>query len=158
MDSLVNFNNVSVPLNASYHWNFGDGDTSILEDPTHMYADTGFFVVTLTVSNGDCEKVYSDSVYIAGPTIGIGEDLSASFRLFPNPGSGRFTIEAQAKSLQEMQVVIFDLQGRELYQSALQRTVDFREEVDLSAYPDGTYMVQLRVDGAQVVRRYVLMK
>lgn len=158
MDSTVNFNNVSVPLNASYHWKFGDGDTSILEDPTHMYADTGFFVVTLTVSNGDCEKVYSDSVYIAGPTIGIGEDLSASFRLFPNPGSGRFTIEAQARSLQEMQVVIFDLQGRELYQSALQRTVDFREEVDLSAYPDGTYMVQLRVDGAQVVRRYVLMK
>lgn len=158
IDSTVNFNNVSVPLNGSYHWDFGDGDTSLLEDPTHMFADTGFFVVTLTVSNGNCEEIYTDSIYIAGPTIGIDDELTTSFRLFPNPGSGRFTIEAEAGSLQDMQVIIFDLQGRELYKSLSQRTINFREEVNLSVYPAGTYMVQLRVDGMQVVRRYVLMK
>jgi PKD repeat protein len=158
MDSTVNFNNVSVPLNASYFWDFGDGDTSVLEDPTHTYADTGFFVVTLTVSNGNCEESYTDSIYIAGPMIGIEDDLSTSLRLFPNPGNGRFTIEASTSSLKEMQVVIFDLKGRKIYQSALQRSLSFQEEVDLSNHPAGTYMVQLRAEGAQVVRRYVLMK
>lgn len=159
MDSTVNFNNVSVPLNASYNWDFGDGNTSTLEDPMHTYADTGFYTVTLTVSNGNCEQSYTDSIYIAPrSTDGIDDALSRSFRLFPNPGEGRFSVEAEAGSVQEMQVAIFDLQGRMLYQSALQRTIHFREEVDLSAYPAGTYMVQLRVDGAQLVRRYVLMK
>ncbi len=28
-----------------YYWDFGDGDTSTLEDPTHVYNDTGTYVV-----------------------------------------------------------------------------------------------------------------
>jgi len=35
----------------SYSWNFGDGNTSTLENPTHTYSSAGQFVVTLTVSN-----------------------------------------------------------------------------------------------------------
>ncbi len=159
MDSLVTFKNVSTPTAASWHWDFGDGDTSILKSPVHMYGDTGHFVVTLTVSNGGCEKQLTDSVYIAPPiTDGIGELLSSSFRLFPNPGSGRFTVEAQAEGLREMEIRVYDLHGRVLYQSAPQRTAHFREEVELGEQPAGTYMVQLRADGEQIIRRYVLLK
>ncbi|MES2139781.1 MAG: PKD domain-containing protein [Bacteroidota bacterium] len=36
-------------------WNFGDGTTSIEEDPTHNYSNPGTYLVTLTVStNGGC--------------------------------------------------------------------------------------------------------
>ena len=28
-----------------YYWDFGDGDTSTLEDPTHVYSDTGTYTV-----------------------------------------------------------------------------------------------------------------
>jgi len=38
---------------ASWNWNFGDGSTSALQNPTHHYADEGTYHVTLTVTDDD---------------------------------------------------------------------------------------------------------
>lgn len=35
----------------SFSWNFGDGSSSDIQNPTHLYADTGVFIVTLNVIN-----------------------------------------------------------------------------------------------------------
>ncbi|MBI2966199.1 MAG: gliding motility-associated C-terminal domain-containing protein [Bacteroidetes bacterium] len=51
-DPEIIFNNVSV-LSASSFWNFGDGDTSLLDNPVHLYTDTGSFTVTLIVASQD---------------------------------------------------------------------------------------------------------
>lgn len=34
-----------------WNWNFGDGTTSTLQSPTHTFADTGTYSITLTVKN-----------------------------------------------------------------------------------------------------------
>ena len=36
---------------ATYHWDFGDGDTSILKSPVHTYQKPGFYQVELIISN-----------------------------------------------------------------------------------------------------------
>ncbi len=153
-DSLI-FTNSSTPTNANWLWDFGDGDSSFLPNPIHIYADTGHFVVTLTVSNGLCEQQFADSVYIPGSSDGVDKLLLSSFRLFPNPGNGHFIVEARAEGIREMKVEVYDLQGRVLYQSAQERTTHFREEVDLGEVAKGTYMVLLWVDGARIARLYV---
>ena len=38
---------------VSWHWNFGDGYTSTIKDPTHDYADKGSYTVTLRVTDDD---------------------------------------------------------------------------------------------------------
>lgn len=50
-DFNVIFDNFSVG-GTSYAWDFGDGATSTIEDPTHMYTDTGTYIVTLIVNPG----------------------------------------------------------------------------------------------------------
>lgn len=40
----------------SYRWNFGDGGTSTLQNPTHLYSSVGSYVVILTVSGGSSAK------------------------------------------------------------------------------------------------------
>ncbi len=40
----------SVDTLSSWFWDFGDGTTSTNQDPTHLYADTGIYNVTLTVN------------------------------------------------------------------------------------------------------------
>lgn len=55
----VNFPNNSTPLysntninNTTFLWNFGDGDTSSMVDPVHIYADTGNYKVQLIIFPG----------------------------------------------------------------------------------------------------------
>ncbi len=49
----VNFSNLT-PSNAitTYYWDFGDGNTSTAESPTHTYADTGVYILKLVVNRG----------------------------------------------------------------------------------------------------------
>lgn len=63
----VNFtHNIQSPKPlVSYEWDFGDGNTSTNQTPTHTYTQSGTFIVRLTVKNEDgCEKTETTSVVI----------------------------------------------------------------------------------------------
>ncbi|GAB4205723.1 MAG: hypothetical protein Fur0023_14830 [Bacteroidia bacterium] len=48
------FTDFSVPVNGSlsyWHWDFGDGDTSNVQNPNHLYTNAGSFNVGLIVAN-----------------------------------------------------------------------------------------------------------
>ena len=69
----VQFNNTSTtnPANQtmSYQWNFGDGQTSNQQSPSHTYNTPGNYNVTLTAScgNGTCTSTKTQSVSIFSP-------------------------------------------------------------------------------------------
>jgi outer membrane protein assembly factor BamB len=50
-------------LPYTYHWNFGDGNTSDIEDPSHTYARPGDYIATFTVVDGD-ENMSSDTANV----------------------------------------------------------------------------------------------
>ncbi|MDC0314015.1 gliding motility-associated C-terminal domain-containing protein [Flavobacteriales bacterium] len=71
-----------------YAWDFGDGtsitgngdsvlvdliNTGIMSDPTHLYSDTGYYDITLTIFsiNGadTCESIYTQTIHIEGDYI-----------------------------------------------------------------------------------------
>lgn len=47
---------------VSYSWNFGDGNTSTLANPTHTYSAMGTYTVTLTATNSCGSTQYSTTV------------------------------------------------------------------------------------------------
>ena len=49
----VDFTDQSTGNPTSWNWDFGDGNTSTAQNPTHTYNNPGTYTVTLTVSN-DC--------------------------------------------------------------------------------------------------------
>ncbi len=51
---------------TSWLWDFGDGDTSTLENPSHIYQVYGNYDVTLTISNGVCTLTYNPPPYHFG--------------------------------------------------------------------------------------------
>ena len=57
------FNDISSYLNgygmATYSWDFGDGNGSMVQNPTHNYSSNGPFIVRLTVDYGgySCDKI-----------------------------------------------------------------------------------------------------
>ncbi len=58
------FTNTSLGTDLNHLWDFGDGVTAVLENPTHTYASVGTYTVTLQVTNTLGVDVYTDTVDI----------------------------------------------------------------------------------------------
>jgi hypothetical protein len=136
VDSDVSFTNTSI--NATlYHWDFGDGTFSNLEDPTHTFAD-GNYTVMLIAGNA-CDQ---DTVTY---TIGIGAAISEisgddHITIYPNPSSGKITISLTDPGVSEKQISVFDLTGHLITE---QRMTTEKAELDLSSLTNGIYILQI---------------
>ena len=83
-DSVVTFFNTGtqgMPFDW-YIWQFGDGQASLGENPTHVYAENGAYDVTLTVTNtGIC--VFPDEI-TQTINVFLGVEIIADFNLIDN--------------------------------------------------------------------------
>ena len=79
---VVFTNNSTLAVN--YYWEFGDGDTSTLENPTHTYMKKGEYKATLTAYSADSTSdKYSRTIKMYGPIKGIQvEDVFFDQELF----------------------------------------------------------------------------
>jgi PKD repeat protein len=50
---------------SAWSWNFGDGETSSLQNPTHSYASVGIYTVTLTASGSGWSDASTKTSYIS---------------------------------------------------------------------------------------------
>lgn len=66
--------------NVSWSWNFGDGTTSSLATPTHVYAQGGTYQVLLTVVNSAGLSCTSLQTIVVGNTLGC----NANFAIYPD--------------------------------------------------------------------------
>ena len=76
----VNFTDQTTPIPTSWLWNFGDGQTSTVQNPSHTYTTAGNFNVTLTVtSSGSCPGSTTKNAFVTiqPPTATIGGTLAA---------------------------------------------------------------------------------
>jgi gliding motility-associated-like protein len=61
----IQFTNTSIGQNLSYFWDFGDGDSAFVENPTHSYALAGSYTVSLTiVDENGCDTTFTLPNYI----------------------------------------------------------------------------------------------
>ncbi|MEI7595494.1 MAG: PKD domain-containing protein [Bacteroidota bacterium] len=58
------FTDASSPYTNTWQWNFGDNGTSNLQNPSHIYADTGYFDVTLIAGHNGCFDTLVKTDYI----------------------------------------------------------------------------------------------
>lgn len=63
-DGQVSFSDLSINNATSWLWDFGDGNTSTDQNPTHTYSDEGTYTVVLTATNNFGSNVVSQSNYV----------------------------------------------------------------------------------------------
>ena len=55
----------------TYFWNFGDGNTSNIQNPQHTYNSNGNYVVTLTVNTG-CVPITATTNVVVNSAVNTG--------------------------------------------------------------------------------------
>lgn len=71
----------------TYLWDFGDGSTSAIKNPSHTYRNNGEYAVSLTVTNAYGSDTRSIPAYI-----GVGDPLVAAFSPSVAGGPAPFTV------------------------------------------------------------------
>lgn len=129
---------------TSYLWDFGNGQTSTQQAPTHTYTANGNFTVTLTATNGGCTDVSTGSVNIIGVSV---EDITSaieSIRLFPNPNNGVATLQIFSNDAETVNVTLTDLSGRVLMNQLLELNSGTNHHpLSTSEYGAGIYLLQI---------------
>lgn len=59
----IQFTDLTVPADE-WQWDFGDGGSSILQNPIHAYNDTGYFTVRLIAYNNGCADTMTKANYV----------------------------------------------------------------------------------------------
>ena len=92
-DLDVQYKNLS-SFSLHAHWDFGDGNSSSERHPRHSYQTRGIYEVSLSSTNAQGEQVHhSETITVLGRT---SDDCLVQFaphQVYPNPSSGRITVE-----------------------------------------------------------------
>ncbi len=103
---------------TSYFWDFGDGNTSTLENPTNTYADGELYFVSLTITNSCGEQTVTQEIFtgLTGTNdINSGEFLS----FYPNPFERQLNLRYDFSTLENGSMRLLDVQGQVIDQYTL---------------------------------------
>lgn len=141
----VQFNDSSINA-TSWLWNFGDGMTSVLEEPTHTYASPGHYIVSLVVNNACFEDTlfYDLDLNVFG--LSAPNAQKEIFSLSPNPATHEITVNCFVNS-GATSIILMNTIGEEVYRKT--GIEKFPVILDISRFPVGLYYLRVTHPGGQ---------
>ena len=146
---------IVVPSNATYQdivWtvvNKGTTDAEIYNDNSFFATTSGIAVIMATITDGSAIGLnYTQHFYITVGTTGIGEILSKSISIFPNPVKEELKIESE--NLKINSVEICDIAGKTLMSQMFRETT-----INVSLLPHGVYIVKIYTEKGIVTQKIV---
>jgi len=65
----VYFTDTSTGNPTAWHWDFGDGSSSVLQNPVYTYNTPGTYTITLNVTNGAQNATMSANIVVTTPMV-----------------------------------------------------------------------------------------
>lgn len=147
----ASFNNTSSNA-TSYHWNFGDGNTSDLQNPNHVFPTNGTYTVTLVAYSACGDSAVATQVVNINPNVaGLDEASEFNVNVYPNPAN-EFVVVQVHEDLMGEQLRIKDISGKVVMNISLSATV---QSIQLQQLPAGTYLLEI-TDKSQVIKLIVV--
>ncbi len=127
-------------------YNYAWSNSATTEDINGLI--TAMYYVTITDNNG-C--LHTDSAFVDFSTGLISVPAGNEISVYPNPSTGEnihFVFESPAMTIGAISVRVFDMGGKEVYQSELNSAPGFVLNIPL---PNGTYIYKIE-DGQNFIR------
>jgi hypothetical protein len=155
-DSLTaTFTDLSTGSPAAWAWNFGDETTSVEQNPTHTYAQSGTYQVTLIVTGegGESEPVVKDVACIIPSS--INEVLAGKITLYPNPAKD-FTCLTISGITGNVSLEITDISGKAVMTDNFYAHNQTIKNVDVNNLGKGIYFVHLQAKNSVIMQKLVV--
>ena len=128
----VNFADTSTEFPTSWTWDFGDGQSSTNQNPTHQYTSEGTYTVSLTASNDCGSDTYTATDYISVVPSCTAPPQILSFSGTPTSGTAPLSVNFSVIYLGQVDSWNWDFGDGQ--------TADVRNPTHVYASP-GTYTV-----------------
>ena len=141
----ADFTFINMSSNAdSYYWDFGDGNTSMLENPTHSFSNNATYTVSFSaIKCGDTITVSQNiTAYVVNTKPLLNENF---FRLSPNPTNGIFYVDSD---IADFNIEVYNQYGQVVLETK-------SRQIDISNQPKGIYYVNIEFK-SQYLRKQIL--
>jgi PKD repeat protein len=172
VNATVNFTNESTGA-TNYAWSFGDSSSDTVTDPSHSYAGTGDYTVTLIASNSNgCTSAFTDTIHVSNAPMVQGPhfstmlydpatdastsgDATARKNDWHEPvmtsGAQKITLDQNAAA-QNLQVTIMNTNGQLIHSvSSAEPAMSF----DVPAA--GVYVVMIRLENGETIAKKIMV-
>lgn len=151
-DNVVDFTAEGSQV-SNYFWDFGDGTTSMEQNPSHTFETNGMFEVKLTVSNACGEYEVTETFTINSNS--VTESELAAVKIYPNPAHTDLNIELINSDSDLIQVDVLDISGKLIKSAQFNSSIHV---LDVSSLSGGTYLLRLRSDKASYFKKVAVIK
>jgi len=138
---------------SQFSWDFGDGTTATGFSPQKAYTQQGTYTIKLYAGNGLCTDtlVRTDAVTII-QGVSVQEVASSSLTAYPNPTNG--LLQLQWGGVQALRIRLSNALGQQLGVFEIPAG-ESSAEINLSAWPQGIYLISLEGEQFKVFRKIV---
>ncbi len=145
----VNFTSISLWA-SDFTWDFGDGNTSTEESPTHVYAGAGTYQVVHEAINYCGESEIEKEVIIS---LDVAENNTQPVRMMPNPVKESLTIQVEQEMGVE-QINLYSMEGK-LIRTIHTLKTDNQFTLSMADLSTGVYFVELKGNQHQSLHKII---
>ena len=89
-------------------------------------------------------------------TFSVNENQFTNLAIYPNPNQGTFYISLDTLLDEKVNIEVYDIRGRKIYNQAIENTMKFEKTVNLNNPSSGVYLVKVRQAANQVTKRVII--
>ncbi|MDR9373579.1 MAG: PKD domain-containing protein, partial [Schleiferiaceae bacterium] len=141
---------------VSWTWDFGDGTTSNLQNPTHSYSALGLYTVRLTATdNRNCTETKSRDILVTDQNSLNDWVLRNQVNLYPNPARTVTTLSANGLEWKNFHLKIYNNLGQ-VVTELKPKTTNGQVKISTKSWEPGLYHLQVQKN-ARVMARFSLV-
>lgn len=159
---------------VSWNWDFGDGNTSNQQNPYHEYAQSGVYIVTLTIEGFLCNSSISFEIDTESPWNFNNSDNPAQLgvaagsvstqtpfafegiKMFPNPVQTDLSIAFSSQKAMDYELRISDLTGKVVSQGNQQANAGINAaRINVANLVPGLYLAEIRTGNSIRTLKFV---
>ncbi|MEC4003304.1 zinc-dependent metalloprotease family protein [Flavobacterium sp. SUN052] len=107
---------------------------------------------------GNAGTIDSFSIQICTQVVALANDNFnfENFALYPNPNDGSFNIKFNSSTDKNIEIAIYDMRGREIFNKTYQNSGLFEQNLQLNNVQAGIYLVNIQDGDKKVVKKIIV--